>query len=66
MVLEGRAELIDDENTGAEELRVALRDVYRSAAHKEHPNWEEFDEVMKAERRAVVIVVPERVYGSAL
>ena len=66
VVLEGRAELIDDENTDAEELRVALRDVYRSAAHKEHPNWQEFDEVMKAERRAVVIVVPERVYGSAL
>ena len=66
VVLEGQAEIIGEDNTGPEELRVALRDVYRSAAHKDHPDWDEYDAVMKADRREIIVVVPERVYGSAL
>ncbi len=66
VVLEGRARLMTPQDTAPEELRVALRDVYRVAAGKEHPNWEEYDEAMVRARRSVVIVVPERVYGWAM
>jgi hypothetical protein len=43
-----------------------MRDVYRAAAGKEHPDWDEYDEVMRKEDRATVIVVPDVVYGTAL
>lgn len=65
VVLEGRARLMAMDNTDAEKLRVALREIYRAAAGKEHPDWEEYDEAMRKERRAGVIVVPDRVYGTA-
>ncbi len=63
VVLEGRAEILSPGNTDAEELRLALREVYVAAAGREHPNWEEYDEAVRDDRRAVVIVVPEHVYG---
>lgn len=66
IVLEGRARLLSPENTDPEELRMALRDVYRAAAGREHPDWEEYDEAMRRERRSAVIVVPHHVYGTAL
>ena len=53
-------------NTDAEELRVALRDVYPAAAGVEHPDWEEYDEAMRLDRRSAVIVVPEHTYGTAI
>ena len=65
VVLEGRAQVLTAGNTGAEELRLALREVYRAAAGRDHPNWEEYDRAMVVERRAVVIVVPEHIYGTA-
>ena len=65
VVLEGRAQVLTAGNTGAEELRLALREVYRAAAGRDHPNWEEYDRAMVEERRAVVIVVPEHIYGTA-
>ena len=34
-----------------------------SAAGGTHDDWDEFDRVMKDERRAAVLVAPERVYG---
>lgn len=64
VVVEGRATVMSLENTDAGELRLALRDVYRAAAGKEHPDWEEYDEAMREQRRSVVIVVPERIYGT--
>ena len=66
VVLEGHAQVISSDNTDAEELKMALRDVYRAAAAKEHPDWDEYDEAMRTERRAAVIVVPEKIYGTAL
>ena len=66
LVLEGRARVMSAGNTGTEELRVALRDVYRAAAGVEHPDWEEYDEAMRSDRRAAVVVVPDHVYGTAL
>ena len=52
------------ETTDAEELRLALRDVYRSAASAEHPNWEEYDRAMREDGRVAIVVAPEHVYGT--
>jgi PPOX class probable F420-dependent enzyme len=64
VVLEGHAEILSDDNTDAREFRMALRDAYRAASGTEHPNWEEYDRAMIEDRRSVVIVVPERIYGT--
>ena len=66
LVLEGRAEFKAADNTAPDELRDALRAVYVAASGSEHPNWDEYDQAMRDDRRAAVIVVPERVYGAAL
>jgi PPOX class probable F420-dependent enzyme len=64
---EGPTELIgpDDPYDGfdAERVRVLLRDVF-TAAGGTHDNWDEYDRVMADERRVVVLVTPERVYGN--
>ena len=64
LVLEGNATVLSQDNTPAEELRVAFRDVFRAASGKEHPNWDEYDRVMVEDRRVIVIVTPEHVYGT--
>ena len=64
VVLEGRAQVLSPDNTGAGEFRDALRDVYRTASGQEHPNWDEYDRAMREDRRSAVIVVPERIYGT--
>ena len=66
VVLEGHATILSSGSTPAEELRLALRDVYRTAAGQEHPDWDEYDQAMLDDRRAAVIVVPEHIYGTAL
>ena len=65
VVLEGQAVILSPENTKVEELRLALRDVYRVAGGGEHPDWEEYDQAMRDQHRSVVIVVPEHIYGTA-
>ncbi|WP_329408684.1 pyridoxamine 5'-phosphate oxidase [Nocardia vinacea] len=47
----------------AERSRQLLREVF-TAAGGTHDDWDEYDRVMAAERRAVVLVVPDRVYGN--
>jgi PPOX class probable F420-dependent enzyme len=64
VVLEGHAQVLSADNTDPEEFRLALRDVYRAASGTEHPNWEEYDQAMIEDQRSVVIVAPERVYGT--
>jgi PPOX class probable F420-dependent enzyme len=64
VVLEGHAEVLSADNTDAEEFRMALRDAYRAASGTEHPNWEEYDRAMIDDRRSVIIVVPDRIYGT--
>lgn len=64
VVLEGKARIMSSDNTHADVLRLALRDVYKSISG-EHPNWEEYDQAMIDERRSAVIVVPDRTYGTA-
>ena len=66
VVLEGRARVMSADNTDAEELRQALRDVYRAASGEEHPDWDEYDRAMVDDRRAAVVVVPEHIYGTAV
>ncbi len=66
VVLEGRAKIISSKTAGPDELRDAMRDVYRAASGKEHPDWDEYDEAMRNENRVTVIVVPDRVYGTAV
>lgn len=65
--VEGAASIIgpDDPAAGidAERLRVLLREVFTKAGGT-HDDWEEYDRVMAAERRAVVLITPDRVYGN--
>ncbi len=64
---EGPAELIgpDDpyEGVDAERLRLLLRETFAGAGGT-HDDWDEYDRVMAADRRVVVLVTPDRIYGS--
>ncbi|WP_163758944.1 TIGR03618 family F420-dependent PPOX class oxidoreductase [Mycobacterium botniense] len=67
--VEGHAELAgpDDPQPWLAEphgLRLLRREVF-IAAGGTHDNWDEYDRVMDAERRTVVLVAPTRVYGNA-
>ncbi len=66
LVLEGRANVLSADNTDPDELRDALRAVYVAASGSEHPNWDEYDQAMRDDRRAAIIVIPDRTYGAAL
>jgi hypothetical protein len=47
----------------AEKLRLLLRQIF-VAAGGTHDDWDEYDRVMTAERRAAVFVTAERVYSN--
>ena len=64
VVVEGQAQIISDDNTDADALRLALREAYRAASGEDHPNWDEYDQAMRDDRRSVIIVVPGHVYGT--
>ena len=66
LVLEGKAKVMSADNTDADELRQALRDVFVAASGKEHPNWDEYDQAMRDDHRSAIIIVPDRIYGTAL
>lgn len=66
--VEGRAELAGPADTqpwlaNADQLRLLLRDVF-TAAGGTHDDWDEYDRVMAAEGRAVVLIAPTRVYSN--
>jgi PPOX class probable F420-dependent enzyme len=67
VAVEGPVELAgpDDPLAGLdpEDLRRLLRDVF-TAAGGTHDDWDTYDRVMAEERRAAVLVRPERVYGN--
>lgn len=65
VVLEGNATLITQTNTPQDEYLHACRTIYRQISG-EHSNWREYDQAMLDDRRVVITVVPERVYGTAL
>jgi PPOX class probable F420-dependent enzyme len=66
VTVEGTAELAgpDDPMTGidAELLRLLLRQIFQAAGGS-HDDYDEYDRVMAAERRTVVLVRPYRIYG---
>ncbi len=66
VVLEGRARLLRRGHSDDTELRDALRGIYRAASGREHPDWDEYDSAMISDNRAAVIIVPERIYGTAV
>lgn len=65
--IEGRAQIIgpDDPHPAidADRLRMLLREVF-VAAGGSHDNWPEYDRVMSEQRRAVVLVEPDRIYSN--
>jgi hypothetical protein len=65
--VEGTCDILgpDDPFPGFEDtaLPELLRSVFRAAGGS-HDNWAEFDQVMRAERRAAVLVRPERIYSN--
>jgi PPOX class probable F420-dependent enzyme len=66
--VEGSAQIIgpDDPAEGVDDAALAplLREVF-TAAGGSHDDWDEYDRVMREQRRAAVLVVPSRVYGNA-
>ena len=64
VVLEGRAEVLAPGVSDPDNLREALRGIYRAAAGKEHPDWDDYDRAMVRDHRHAVIVVPDRIYGT--
>lgn len=65
--VEGQARIIGPDDPAAESdpgrLRLLRREVF-TAAGGTHEDWDEFDRVMAAERRAVVLVTPTRIYSN--
>ncbi len=63
--VEGRAQLAGPDDPQPwltpDGLRLLLRAIF-SAAGGEHDDWETYDRVMAAERRAAVLISPKRVY----
>jgi PPOX class probable F420-dependent enzyme len=41
--------------------RILLRDIFRAAGGS-HDDWDEYDRVMAADRRAAILITPRRVY----
>ena len=62
-VLDGKAEVQGAHNTDTDALRLRLREVYRVAAGKEHPDWDEYDRVMLEEGRVAVLLRPDRIFA---
>ena len=63
VVLEGAARLVGVDTSGPDEYRETLRQVYRAAAGREHPNWPEYDQAMRDDGRYAVIITPAHAYG---
>ncbi len=65
--VEGRAEIVglDDPQPwlAADRLPQLLRDIFL-AAGGQHDDWDEYDRVMAEQRRAAVLVTPDRIYSS--
>ena len=66
VVVEGTADVRWSGGGDPELLRTTLREVYRAASGRDHPDWDEYDHAMVEDRRAAVIVMPERVYGAGM
>jgi PPOX class probable F420-dependent enzyme len=61
ITVEGKARLYTWDNTDPETMRCLLRELY-VAAGGTHDDWDTYDRVIREERRAAVVVMPERIY----
>jgi PPOX class probable F420-dependent enzyme len=63
--VEGTAEIIgpDDPHpeVDRERQRVLLRDIFKAAGGR-HDDWDTYDRTMAEERRAAVLIAPQRIY----
>jgi PPOX class probable F420-dependent enzyme len=57
LTIEGNADLV-----GLPDAQELLRTVYERIAKQPHPDWAEYDEAMRREKRVVVRITPERMY----
>ncbi|TSD46760.1 PPOX class F420-dependent oxidoreductase [Rhodococcus sp. KBS0724] len=64
-VIEGSAELTPPAADPHDEVVDALVDLYRDISGKEHPDWEEYRQAMVAERRQILSMQADHVYGMA-
>lgn len=65
LVVEGTAQVGEVATTPDDDAVAELIDVYRAVAG-EHPDWDDYRRAMVADRRLVVRVPVERVYGWVL
>ena len=63
VTVQGAAAVHDWDNTDEPALLDLLRGAY-GAAGRPPETWDDFNAAMREERRTVVLVTPERVYGS--
>jgi PPOX class probable F420-dependent enzyme len=65
--VEGTAEIIgpDDQHpeVDRERQRVLLRDIFKAAGGR-HDDWDTYDRTMAEERRAAVLITPQRIYSN--
>jgi len=65
--VEGTAEIIgpDDPHpeVDGERQRVLLRDIFKAAGGR-HDDWDTYDRTMAEERRAAVLIAPQRIYSN--
>jgi PPOX class probable F420-dependent enzyme len=62
ITVEGKARVYSWDDTDPETMQRLLREIY-VAAGGTHDDWEAYDRVMREERRAAVVIVPERIYA---
>lgn len=63
VVVEGLAEVSMVSTSPRDEVGVELAVLFEQVSGKAHPNWDEFYAAMVEERRLVLRIHPERVYG---
>jgi PPOX class probable F420-dependent enzyme len=67
VAVEGTAAIVgpDDPHpeVDAERLRVLLRDIFKAAGGR-HDDWDTYDRTMAEERRAAVLISPQRIYSN--
>ena len=62
--VEGAARIIGPGDLPDDKLATLLRDIFKAAGGA-HDDWDEYDRVMLADRRAAVFITPERITSNA-
>ena len=66
IVVDGEAEVIHSGNTDPETLRLARREIYSATTRRRSSDWNEYDELVEADKRVAVILRSDHTYGTAL